>query len=252
MNSCIFTNDNNVSIKLCRHYNSKTFSKRVNKEMMFRKINTFLINKNIIKNNIIDLGAWIGDNSIPWAKNINGIVYAIDPSPQNCDFVKRICKLNEINNVKILEYAISNENKIVSTNSDLQHCSFVWGKLEGENKYNLNAVSLDYLFEKKEIDNIGYMHLDVEGMEYEVLEGSINIINTCRPIITFEQHLEIEDYGKILTYLKNLKYNVFLIDEISGKYSDCRNSIAFPNEIFNNELINDIHEYLGKKLLIEK
>jgi hypothetical protein len=53
------------------------FKKRDNHEVMFRRINTYLIKNKIIKNNIIDLGAWIGDNSIPWAKNIDGTVYAI-------------------------------------------------------------------------------------------------------------------------------------------------------------------------------
>ena len=55
-------------------------------------------NNNVIdKNkNIIDLGAWIGDNSIPWAKNIDGIVYAIDPSKENCKYIYVNFKFFEI------------------------------------------------------------------------------------------------------------------------------------------------------------
>jgi FkbM family methyltransferase len=56
---------------------------------------------------------------------------------------------------------------------------------------------------QKIIDNIGYIHLDVEGMEYKVINGSSNLIDEFRPIISFEQHLEIDDYEGILSHLKN-------------------------------------------------
>lgn len=99
MKECLFVNDNNVNIKLIDHPTTQSFIDRVNNEKIFRQINIFLINNNIIKNNIIDLGSWIGDNSIPWAKNITGLVYAIDPSPNNCDFILKMCELNEIPNI---------------------------------------------------------------------------------------------------------------------------------------------------------
>ena len=92
---------------------------RDNHEVLFRRINTFLIQNDIIKNNIIDLGAWIGDNSIPWAKNIDGIVYAIDPSTDNCDFINKICELNQIKNVKTIQHGISNCCELLTTNDNI-------------------------------------------------------------------------------------------------------------------------------------
>jgi hypothetical protein len=90
-------------------------------------------------------------------------------------------------------------------------------------------------------------------MEYKIINGSSNLIDECRPIISFEQHLEIDDYGIILSYLKNKDYSIFLIDEIlPGCRHDCRNSFAFPNEIFNETLIQNIHNYIGQNILISK
>lgn len=235
MDYAIFTNDDNCSILLINHNFSNIFKTRDNHEVIFRRINTFLIKNKIIKNNIIDLGAWIGDNSIPWAKNIDGIVFAIDPSSENCDFINKTCEINNITNVKTLQYAISNINEILTTNDDLQHCSFVYGKTGTEEINKIDAVSLDYLYEIKKIYNIGYIHLDAEGMEYKIIEGSNKLIDDCRPIISFEQHLELDNYDIILSYLKNKNYSVFLIDEIlPGCRHDCRNSFAFPNEILND------------------
>jgi len=253
MESVVFTNDNNVKFSLINHPFSEHFKFRDNHEVLFRMINTFLIKNKIIKNNIIDLGAWVGDNSMPWAKNIDGIVYAIDPSPRNCEFINEMCELNNITNVKTMEYAISNISELLTTNDNLDQCSFVYRNPGLNGNVKINAVSLDYLYETKQIDNIGYIHLDVEGMEYKILEGSDTLIRECRPIISFEQHLEIDDYDIILSYLNKHKYIVFLIDEILPSCRhDCRNSIAFPNEIYNEDLIENINTYIGNNILIRK
>ena len=253
MDFTIFTNDDFVNISLIDHTFSNVFKNRDSHEVIFRRINTFLIKNKIIKNNIIDLGSWIGDNTIPWAKNIDGIIYSIDPSPQNCDFINKTCECNNIINVKTIQCAISNINELLTTNDNINHCSFVYGNPGLNGNVKINAVSLDYLYETKTIDNIGYIHLDVEGMEYKILEGSINLIEKFRPLISFEQHLEIDDYDIILLYLKKNNYTIFLIDEIlPGCRHDCRNSFAFPNEIYNETLIDNIHNYLGQKILISK
>jgi len=252
-NQYTFTNDDFVNVFLLDHPYSEWFKTRDDREVIFRRINTFLIKNKIIKNNIIDLGAWIGDNSIPWAKNIDGVVYAIDPSPNNCNFINKMCELNNITNVLTIKSAISNINELLTTNEDLFHCSFVYNNSGLNGIYKVNAVSLNYLYDNGTIKNIGYMHLDVEGMEYKIIEGSSKIIDECRPIISFEQHLEIDDYDIIAVHLKNKEYSIFLIDEVLPTCRhDCRNSFAFPNEIYNEELIINIHNYIGKDILIPK
>jgi hypothetical protein len=148
----------------------------------------------------------------------------------------------------VIQTAVSNCCETLSTNDDMYHCTFAADE-SGRNK--VVAVSLDHLFLINEITNIGYIHLDVEGMEYKVLLGSKKIIETYKPIITFEQHLEIDDYNLILNYLTELNYTVYLIDEVlPGCRPDCRNSIAFPAEIMNPKIVADIHAYIGKEILL--
>jgi len=250
--SCIFTNDNNIEIKLLDHPSSTYFVNRDSHEVLFRRINTYLINNNIIpKNkNIIDSGAWIGDNSIPWAKNISGYVYAIDPSPENTSFIQKTCELNNIHNVIWIQCALSYKNEILSTNDNINHCMLLPSN-NGNTK--VVCVSLDYLYEKNIIENIGYIHLDVEGMEYKVLQGSSNIIDIYHPIITFEQHIGIDDYDTLANYLKQKDYKIFLIDEIlPGCLYVCRNLIAFHKSIFTEEIIKNINDHIGRIILIEK
>lgn len=253
--TCIFTNDNYAEIQLLDHPFSMDFKNRDNREILFRRINTYLLNTGVINKtkNIIDLGAWIGDNSIPWAKNIGGIIYAIDPSPDNIAFINSTCAINNIKNITTLQYAISNSNEVLSTNENINHCSFVYGNTGVNGIYKQNAVSLDYLYENNLIENISYIHLDVEGMEYKILQGCSNILDRYKPIISFEQHLELDDYNIILTYLNNKNYVVFLVDEIlHGCRHDCRNSFAFHKNIFTPKLIENINAYIGKDIMIHK
>lgn len=247
-NQCTFYNDNGVVIKLPDHQYSDVFKNRDNHEVLFRKIATTLISHGYIKNNIIDLGAWIGDNAVPWSKNIDGVVYAIDPSPGNCNFISELVGLNEIENLKIIRSAISDKNKIISTKmifgDNFYHCTFKDGD-DGE--FKMQSVSLDYLYETGKIDNISFIHLDVEGMEYNVVLGAERIIQEFSPIITFEQHLTTDDYLLLSGHLMDRGYRVYLINEVlPGCNPDCKNFLSLKEEI-HKEILEKINSIPGVK-----
>ena len=247
--SCIFKNDNNVSISLIDDPYSELLAGRDHHEILFRRINTLLILDNIIKNNIIDSGAWIGDNSIPWSKNISGTVYAIEPSTVNCDFISKTCEHNNITNVKTMCVALSDKNEILSTNDDIVHCTFVGFGENAKNK--VSAFTLDYLYENKEIENIGYIHLDVEGMEHKVLLGSSKVIDEFRPIITYEQHMDQNDVKSLVEYLNSKNYKSYMInEELPNCHLDCRNLMAFPAELYVENIVTGINQHIGFKVMI--
>ena len=83
-------------------------------------------------------------------------MYAIDPSTDKINFINEMCYINDVSNVKTLNYAISDKNEILMTKDNLNHCSFVYKNkknINNEKKY-INAVSLDYLLQEKIINNI--------------------------------------------------------------------------------------------------
>ena len=73
---------------------------------------------------------------------------------------------------KNLLVTTSDKNEIIGTNGNINHCSF--SKKGGRIK--IQSLTLDYLYSKGQIDNIAYIHLDVEGFEYNVIKGSEKII----------------------------------------------------------------------------
>jgi FkbM family methyltransferase len=260
-----FSNDNGVAIQYTmNHPLAGLFGSRNEHEVMFRRISTYLINNGHVQGNILDLGAWIGDNSLPWSISLlmaqhgsnpgirdpNFVVYAIDPSPENCRFMIDNSALNGIENVVVIQRAISDKREVLSTNEDLTHCTFVSDDSSTTYKNQIEAVSLDDLFFAGELTKIAYIHLDVEGMENRVIAGATSLIELCRPIIAFEQHLEQDPFLELSAHITEKGYTVYLINEVlPGCRPDCRNFIAFPNDSFDDKIVDVINGHLGQDVL---
>jgi len=246
-----FSNDNGVAVQYhMNHRFAGLFGSRNEHEVMFRRISTYLINQGHIRGNIVDLGAWIGDNALPWTKNIgpNSVVYAIDPSPDNCQFIKDLASLNNIQNIRVIEKAISDKREVLCTNDHLTHCSFVSDEDSGRNQ--VKAWPLDDLYSAGEIADVAYIHLDVEGMENRVVAGATKLIAECRPIIAFEQHLEQDPFIELSAHIAEKGYVVYLINEVlPGCRHDCRNFIAFPSDRFDDVFVEAINTHLGQDVL---
>jgi len=210
----------------------QNFSNRSNAEIMFRKLINYIM-PNFIDKNIIDLGAYIGDNAVPWALKTKGLIYAIDPSPENISFIKKMAIINNVNNIVTIEKAISDKTETIYYNeTETTHISC--NNSNGRNSFN--AVSLDSL----NLENVGFIHLDVEGFEQKVLDGAIELINKYKPIICWEQHLTQDDYKSTVIFLTSIGYNSYIINEqFPHCFPDCRNLISFPNNS-NNNIIPEI------------
>ena len=250
MKKIIFTNDNNVEILIPENFNDNNGNPYVwfdqykfnteNKEQKMRLIVSNLLNKNIINKNlnIIDSGAFIGDNALPWARNINGIVYAIDPSSNNKNLINYLSGINKITNIVYYESILADKIKEVSYNGDLDFNSFAYEN--GANK--IYTTSLDILYNNKKIENIDFIHLDVEGLEYEAIIGGAKLIDDYNPVIIFEQHINTDLHTyELLNFLSKKEYHNFIIDEVTGHNTDCRNFISVPDNRYDNFIRNFDH-----------
>lgn len=251
-----FSNDNGVEIKYhMNHRFSELFGSRNEHEVMFRRISTYLINNGHILGNIVDLGAWIGDNALPWSKNMANLdpyplVYAIDPSPDNCQFIQDLASLNNVKNIRVIQKAISDKREVLCTNDHLTHCSFVSDEDSLIMRNQVKAWPLDDLYNAGEIADVAYIHLDVEGMENRVVAGAEKLINTYKPIIAFEQHLEQDPFLELSEHIAAKGYIVYLINEVlPGCRPDCRNFIAFPKTRFDSNIVEVLNAHLGQDVL---
>lgn len=174
---------------------------------------------------IIDCGAHIGDGSIPLAHALKHnnrydiIVYAIDPSKYKCDFIEYMKKINNLDNLIVLNYGLSDKDNIeytYSSNKDWEKSKNTGGirwepyidKTNSINRGYSNSkddnifIKLDTLFDKNIINHkIGVIHLDVEEMEDKAIIGGMKYISNNKPYISLEDHTN--NIKKFENLLKN-------------------------------------------------
>jgi len=116
---------------------------------------------------IIDCGAHIGDGSIAIAhalkyhKREDIIVYAIDPSKFKCDFINFIKTKNNLNNLRVLNYGLSNVNSEYKTLKQSGENTGAWEWIKSDRQPDTNNddnninkfIKLDDL-----INNNGHVH----------------------------------------------------------------------------------------------
>lgn len=188
-------------------------------ERLFRRIISKLYRAGVIdpSTNLLNSGSNMGDNALPWAQMLQdlthddptkstGKVYAIDPSSD--------LMIDMVN--------IANENSISNICTRM---TFIGSK--SDNKF----AKIDDMG----IENLGVLHLDLEGGEGEAILGALGLIFMQRPIIITEGHGgklgEGNNDERVRLELNSLGYHSSLIvPEVCGFVQTCRNTIWWPNE----------------------
>lgn len=211
------------------------FVRRPTHEVLFRRLIAEFYERGVLDRgkSIVDIGAWISDNTIVWAKQLYGKdakVYAIDPSAENIRFGQRLGAANAIENIEWHTSVCSDRAGVpLDFSGSLDHTSF--SEVSEHSARSLVSTTIDDILGSERWATVGMMHVDVEGFEENVLRGSRATIDASRPAIVFEQHVTTEDVGAILRLLAPFGYRSMMINEIlPGCATDCRNLIAFPEE----------------------
>src|ERR671914_2447672 len=146
---------------------------------------------------VVDIGAHMGRYTIISSKRVgaNGKVVAIEAHPNNFEMLNRNIKLNQLTNVVPLNYAVySKETKIklylpdeesgyTMHHSIMPNYIFTKYKDKTEDKFvEVSANTLDYFLQMKEITDVNWIKIDVEGAEFEVLKGSHNVLSKSKDI----------------------------------------------------------------------
>jgi FkbM family methyltransferase len=173
---------------------------------------------------VVDIGAHMGRYTIIGSKRVGtqGKVVAIEAHPGNFEILNRNIKLNQLTNVIPLNYAVySKETKIklylpdeesgyTMHHSIMSNYVFTKYKDKTEDKFvEVSANTLDYFLQLEGITDVNWIKIDVEGAEFEVLQGAHNVLSNSKNI-----SLLIEVHGKD-TYepiIKSLRSYNFKID----------------------------------------
>ena len=171
---------------------------------------------------VVDIGAHIGRYTLIASKRVglNGKIIAIEANPDNFEMLNRNVKLNQLTNVRSLNYAVySRETKIKlylageRAGQTLYNTIMTERANKGQEKFvEINADTLDHLLQLRGISEVNWIKIDVEGAEYEVLKGASKIISHSRDIsLLIEIHSLSDDinlYEPITQFLKLYNFKI--------------------------------------------
>ena len=122
---------------------------------------------------ILDIGANIGLFSF-YAQEFAKRIYAVEPSKYHFETLTKMLEFNEFKNVTPINLALANENKTLTLNHNANNTMFSLKDavkdpaLPGE---EVDAVTIEELLKRQQIEHVDFMKLDVEGAEMEIIGG---------------------------------------------------------------------------------
>ena len=175
---------------------------------------------------MLDIGCNIGSWTLPLAQRYpENKIIAFDCQAEIVSCVEQTIKLNRLNNAQTQHCAVSDLCTRTCYNKIDYKCEANFGAYEFERPYansdfngmttpdidTISVLTVDSL----NLDQVVFMKLDIEGMEYKALKGAINTITACQPFVTFEHHKT--DRVGVENLLENLGYRI--LSETIGQMS---------------------------------
>lgn len=189
----------------------------------------------------VDVGANIGLHSI-FFNQIFKEIYAFEAHPKTYQILK--FNISEYKNIHSFNFGIGSKEDVLKLHSNrhnLGGSSFVYDQKSGLH-YNVKIKKLDQF--KDKLKNIGLIKIDVEGMEFDVIEGANEIITNNRPLILFEQSDQDFDKNgdsKVIQKLKDLDYLFFYYERIWNQTNKIKKIFLIIYSIITGNKIRDIH-----------
>jgi len=191
------------------------------------EIKYFLHHEDYVQNQIkelkqgdtfVDVGANIGYYSLLAAKYVSdtGCVYSFEPSQREYTKLLTNIGINEARNVIPVNSAVGKESSLVELEMKEYHTggnSIAHGGIGAVNSVLVTQTSLDQFISEYRINKIDLLKIDVEGFEFNVLQGLENalskkiiekiLVEITPKFLDYFNH----DVGNIYNYLKRFGFS---------------------------------------------
>jgi FkbM family methyltransferase len=177
--------------------------------------------------NALDIGGNIGLQSIRMSQQAgaSGTVLAFEPLTHLQERFKRNMDLNKCKNVRLLPYALALEEKTALFNADVKAWNQGAFSLRANNSTGGKEQRVvikkgDNITEIQELVSLSLIKIDVEGFEYQVIQGLEATIRKHLPRIIFEYDANYwtatgQDIKECHRFLTNMGYMFFQITEVA-------------------------------------
>lgn len=135
---------------------------------------------------LLDVGALFGFFSLYFTANPNRTAHSIEPNPASCARLKDLADLNERKNIEVVNAAFGAERGELRMLAGAHFVAAPGADASAESVLVPQVRLDDYVAEKGLIPDV--IKLDVEGFEYEVVQGARQTLSRHRPLIFLELH----------------------------------------------------------------
>ena len=166
----------------------------------------------------VDIGSNIGYYALLESKIVgkNGKIFAIEPSPENFNYLNNNLKLQNFSNTETYQIAIGNQDGTakLTVGNKSNHSKVITEYQTIPNGLDVISVpikKLDTFVQEQNISKIDFVRMDVEGFELNVIEGMKNVLRKLRPMIQVEVHkkfLGAKNTKKLLEIFKDEGYDI--------------------------------------------
>lgn len=154
---------------------------------------------------VLDLGAHTGYYTLLASALVGGtgLVYAFEPNPRNCHYLRRHLKINRVKNVEVEESAVSDSDGHARFDADRGSGT---GHLAEAGGIEVRTISLDAFCTARGV-RPSLIKVDVEGAEVGALEGARATLERFRPIVMLSTHGD-QLHRSCLAFFASLDYHV--------------------------------------------
>jgi FkbM family methyltransferase len=168
---------------------------------------------------VLDVGANIGAHCLRFANAVeqDGMVYAFEPTQYAFNKLMRNLSLNSFENVKPYQLVLSNENVERGT----VRCRSSWrtdGKTVNEETV-VEFMRIDDWASRERVEKVDLMKVDVDGAEFNVLDGGRRLLRKCLPIVL----IEVGEY-----HFSDMKQNPLqILSELGYRFWDTKTGYEY-------------------------
>ena len=185
--------------------------------------------------NAIDVGANVGVYTFLFARCVGkaGKVYAIEPTPGCLQCLRATVAQNQLDpSVQVVEAAVGEEPRevyLVCEGASVFNRIVTDPMSVVEETKPVQQITLDELWISEGSPDIDLLKVDVEGAEVPVLKGGRKLIETCSPVILFEnQHIDQFSGLEPAKLLAELGYLIYVYNPVIQDLSIVQASVQPP------------------------
>ena len=118
----------------------------------------------------VDLGANVGLTAYYFSRYFERVL-AVEPSKQHLEALRAMIKQNQIKNIEVLPYAVSNkEGKMKFYHNDNQTMFSLESTVNKQDDFEkVDTITIEGIMEKYKLDHIDVLKLDAEGSESQII-----------------------------------------------------------------------------------